>query len=112
MAKSPSKAAAERMRVRGYCHALVCALALVFGAGPTAAQTARDRLEIEVARTDRVLAEAQTVVTASENDRAQNLLALATRVVERVKRKQRREDRDHYDVRGGAQRIFSRPRSN
>jgi hypothetical protein len=68
--------------MRGCRHALGVVLALVFGAGPVAAQTARDRLEIEVARTDRVLAEAQTVVSASENDRAQNLLALATRLQE------------------------------
>jgi len=67
--------------VRGWL-ALGFGVALVFGVGPATAQTARDRLEIEVARTDRVLAEALTVVSASANDRAQNLLALATRLQE------------------------------
>ena len=62
--------------------AFACGVTLALLPSLARAQTARDRLEIEVARTDRVLAEAQTVVAASENDRAQNLLALATRLQE------------------------------
>jgi hypothetical protein len=51
-----------------------------FAARPAAGQTPRDRLEIEIERTDRVLEEAQTVVAAAENERAKNLLGLATRL--------------------------------
>jgi hypothetical protein len=66
--------------VFGFAIALAVPLVLGLEASPVGAQTPRDRLEAEIERTDRVLAEAQSVVAAAESDRAQNLLALATRL--------------------------------